>query len=124
MIKLTIKQLLAATEGNPSALQKFFQCPKPTTFSWTNRKLIASVNEEIRLYNEHRVETCKQYGVLDSKTNRFVFPSTEVEQQFGKEIAALQGQGIDLAGQPVKISDLGGHLSEIDLTLLEPFIVD
>jgi len=124
MIKLTIKQLIAATEDDPSALQKFFQCPKPTTVSWANRKLISSVNEEIRLYNEHRVEICKQYGVLDNKTNRFVFPSPEVEQQFGKEIAALQGQGIELAGQPVKISDLGGHLSEIDLTLLEPFIVD
>jgi hypothetical protein len=126
-IALTVRQLLLATEsvpGQPSALQKFFQCSKPTTVSWANRKLIASCNETIKLYHEHRLELCKKHGTLDPKTNNFVFENPTVAQLFNQELATLQDQAVELDGAKVKISDLGGSLSEIDMSLLEPFITD
>jgi hypothetical protein len=129
MIKLTVKQLLAATEASPgrsSALQSFLQLPKPTQVSWANRKLIASCNEELKHYHEHRLELCKKRGTLNPKTNRFDFETPAVEALFNIDLAALQDQVIEpgLAGNPIKIADLGGALSEIDLALLEPFITD
>ena len=126
-IAMTVRQLLLATEspaGQPSALQKFFQCPKPTAVSWANRKLIASCNNEVKLYHEHRLDLCKNLGTLDPKTNNYIFKDAPVLNLFTQELAALQDQTVELDGVKVKISDLGGSLSEIDLSLLEPFIVD
>ena len=129
-ISLTVKQLVAATSvtgrprvADPSAMQRFFQCPKPASVAWANRKLIAACNEEIRLYDEHRLELCKKHGVLNPKTNMFDFANPASEAEFNRELAALQDQVVDLPGIPVKIEYLGGTLSEIDLQLLEPFIV-
>lgn len=126
-ISLTVKQLIEATEsraGRPSALQSFFQCPKPASVSWTNRKLIASVNEELKLYHEHRIELCKKHGVLNLKTNQYDFVTEAADSLFKNALADLQAQTVELTGCPVKIADLSGSLSEIDLALLEPFITD
>ena len=126
-ISLTVKQLVAATENTPgqtSALQKFLLCPKPTQVSWANRKLIVACNEEIKLYHEQRLSLCQKHGTLNPKTNRFDFATPDDERIFNVALNTLQEQTCELPGTPVKIDDLGGTLSEIDLALLEPFIPD
>jgi hypothetical protein len=125
-ITLTVRQLVAALDRSPthqSALQTFFQLPKPIAVSWANRKLIVSCNEGLKLYHEHRLALCDKRGTLNPKTNNFDFETPEVRALFEQELSVLQGQTIELEGTPVTISDLGGSLSDIDLALLEPFLV-
>lgn len=142
MIKITVKQLTEAAMNG--ALNRFFTLEKPVAVAWANRKQMDACNEELKLANERRLALCEKYGTKDPKTGNYFFdlpikadgtPDFEAATKqtepgpkklaFDKELTELWDQVIDtIPGNPVKIADLTGKLTETDSKFLEPFITD
>jgi hypothetical protein len=122
MIALTVKQLIESVQSG--ALGRLLALDKPIKVAWTNRKLGTSANDEIKAYDERRMVILKQHGTLAEGAKEYTFAEGEAEK-FGAAHLELIQQTVELPGEPVKLADLGtGRLSELDLSVLEPFLTE
>ena len=122
MIKLTVKQLVEATQSG--ALGRFLTLDKPIKVAWANRKQGPAATDELKLYDERRTALLKQHGTLSEGAKEYTFADGEGEK-FQSAHAELIAQTVELPGEPVKLADLGaGRLSEIDLSVLEAFLTE
>jgi hypothetical protein len=126
MIKLTVKQLIDAASSG--ALGRYFTLEKPVAVTWKNRKQVEACNAELKAYDEKRIELCKKHGRL-AENNTYVFTGEGLDPRaqanFDAEIQELWKQDVDsIPGDPVKIYSLKGSLTEVDASLLEPFLME
>ena len=122
MIKLTVKQLIESVQSG--ALGRLLALNKPIKVAWANRKLGTSANDEIKAYDERRKVLLEQHGTLVEGAQEYTFADGEGAKFQTAHLELIQ-QTVELPGEPVKLADLGaGRLSEIDLSVLEPFLTE
>lgn len=122
MIQLTVEELLESTQTG--AFARFLAVPKPVAISWANRRAGKSADAELTAFSEGQDALIKEHGgTLPDGANEYVFPEGEKEKFLAAK-AKLLSQVVDIDAVPVKVADLRGNLSELDLARLEKFITE
>ena len=124
MIKVTIENLVKAMASG--ALPRLYGIRKTISAGHRNRKLPASVEGELKHYEEQRKALIERYhGIAATPDARFfTFPEGEMAG-FERDIKELLSQTVELPGEPLKLTDLlDGGLLETDYDLLEPFLTE
>jgi NAD-specific glutamate dehydrogenase len=122
MIKVTVKQLVEATQSG--AYARFASIRKTITAGHKNRKMPTAVQEELKHFETARkalIEKCE--GVMSEDKTRYEF--AEKGEDFAKGFEELLAQTVELPGEAIKLADLlDGGLLEGDYNLLEPFLTE
>lgn len=137
MITISLRQLVQLSESR--LLNKFFALDPPVAVAWTNRKQPTFINEVLKSYDEQRLALCQRFGVKNPTTGNYHFDVAleDVEKQplntppgpnrlaFNAALDELLNQVVsDIPGNPVKVSELSGHLNTLECVALEPFLTD
>jgi hypothetical protein len=133
MIKVTLKELLQASDtnivDNKGALARFYSSNKSSSPSerWEARKAPSICDETIKEFKVHEKEIYVKHGknIVDASGNPIVVVPPENIEAFRKEYEELLSQTIELPGNKVKVSNLlTTSLSEIDMSVLEPWLTE
>lgn len=120
MIKLTVRELLEATQTG--AFGRFLAVPKPVSVSWANRKAGTSADAELKAFDERKQALLKEHGAtLPDGAREYVFPDG-AKEKYILAMDELLAQTVEVDASAVKVSDLRGDLSEADLSGLEKFV--
>lgn len=119
-VQVKVSELVNAMRSG--ALGRLLNCPKPVKVSWDNRHMVGSCNAEHQAFEDQRIALCKKWGHIDEETHDYAFDTEEAVEGFKREYDVLTSQVVSLAGRRVKVSDLRGDMSEVDLCELEAFL--
>lgn len=100
-MKVKILQLLNASESLTALASKELSA----VFSFSLAKLIKSVQEEIKLFEETRLKKAQEYGKVNEQENKYeIFP--EKIGQFKKELEDLVEQEVIVKGDKIPLNAL------------------
>ena len=120
MIKLTLGNLLNAREPMAKLLGK--ELPVKTAYKLS--KLVKSINDEFKNFEEQRQNLVKKHGKEDETTKNFTVPKEKI-QSFQDDIGELLKIEVEINKDPIRITELANiQASPVDLAALEKFFVD
>ena len=125
MINLKLETLINSTEGLKGLSQKKLKART----AYAVGKILKAADAEMTSFNETRMELIKKYGekdengelVQDDKGN--VRVSQESIEDFSSELKGLLDTEIEIAGNKIKMDDLGDvEFTPQEMAQLEEFI--
>ena len=132
MFKITLKQLLEATNGNASngqgSLSRFYAAKKTGLAGYQTQDDPAACDKALKGFFTARLEIVKQYGTQDTdKEGKLLeswsIPDPEKQAEANREMEELLAQGVLLPGELIRPTDIRDDtLSTLDWPVLKPFV--
>jgi hypothetical protein len=119
-MKIKLEQMVMAMEP----LQRIFLESLPIRTTFRLKKIVKLIDENLKDYNESRLDLLKKYGVENPETGGYDIPE-ENRELIEKEHTELLNTEVSLAFEPLSIDLFGNiQISGRDATLLEWIIVE
>ena len=116
-MNITLRQV----RNGQQVLTKVLTNPMDFKVAYRLRKIVQTLEAELKHIEQARIDLVKKYGVEDDKKNTTVSP--DKMDQFQKESDELLGMTVQATIDPIPVSCMDGlKLSPIEVCQLEPFL--